>query len=226
MKRFRFVFFLLTLISLSSCIEIIDDLSINSDGSGTFKYNINLSSSKVKINSLLALDSLDGKKVPSINEISLKINRVVDSLELQDGISNVSFESDYNNFLFKLKCDFSSLESLQIAIKNVVRAEVKGETFPELEYEWIHFESDTLIRSVPQITIKKTNDLKPEDIKLLKQGKYTSITRFDKEIIDFENINAHLSKSKKAIMVKTDAYSLVQFPNLLDNSIYLVKSEN
>lgn len=226
MKRFKFIFFLITLISLSSCIEIIDDLSLNSDGSGTFKYNINLSSSKVKINSILALDSLDGKKVPSINEVSLKINRVIDSLEVQDGISNVSFESDYKNFLFKLKCDFSSLESLQVAIKNVVRAQVKGETFPELEYQWIHFENDTLSRSVPQITIKKINELKAEDIKLLQQGKYTSITRFDKEIIDFENINALLSKSKKAIMVKTDAYSLIQFPNLLDNSIYLVKSEN
>jgi hypothetical protein len=216
---------MLSLLSLSSCIEIIDDLSLNSDGSGTFKYNINLSSSKVKINSILALDSLDGKKVPSINEISFKINRVIDSLELQDGISNVTFESDYDNFLFKLKCDFSSLENLQMAIKNVIKAEVKGETFPELEYEWIHFEDDTLSRSVPQITIKKASELKTEDIKLLQQGKYTSITRFDKEIVEFENISAVLSKSKKAIMVKTDAYSLIQFPNLLDNSIYLVKSE-
>ena len=54
---------------LSACIEILDDIKFNADGSGTFKYTINLSSSKVKINSILALDSLDGKKVPSKNEI-------------------------------------------------------------------------------------------------------------------------------------------------------------
>ena len=66
------------LITLSSCIEIIDDISFNEDGSGTFKYNINLSSSKVKINSALALDSIDGKKVPSRLEIEAKIGDVID----------------------------------------------------------------------------------------------------------------------------------------------------
>lgn len=226
MKTFKLFFAFISLLSLVSCIEIIDDLSISEDGSGTFKYNVNLSSSKVKINSLLALDSLDGKKVPSINEIRLKINRVIDSLELKEGISNVAFESDYNNYLFKLSCDFSSLDMLQNAIKDVIRGEIKGKTFPELDYEWLHFENDTLSRSVPQITVKKASDLKSEEITLLKNGKYTSITRFEKEVADYQNINALLSKSKKAIMLKTDTYSLLLHPNLLDNSIYLVKSEN
>ena len=59
-------FIFLVLFGLSSCIEIIDDLSLKSDGSGTFKYSVNLSSSKIKVNSILALDSIDGKKVPSM----------------------------------------------------------------------------------------------------------------------------------------------------------------
>ena len=74
---------------LSSCVEIIDDLSLNEDGSGTFKYNVNLSSSKVKINSILALDSLNGKRVPSISEISDRINEVTELLKTKEGISNV-----------------------------------------------------------------------------------------------------------------------------------------
>ena len=37
------------------------------------KYTVNLSSSKVKIGSILALDSLDGKKVPSLDEIKQKV---------------------------------------------------------------------------------------------------------------------------------------------------------
>ena len=51
----------------------MDELTIHDDGSGTLKYAINLSSSRVKVNSILALDSLDGKKVPSIEEIKTKI---------------------------------------------------------------------------------------------------------------------------------------------------------
>ena len=53
---------ILLLFLLSSCIEIIDDISMNNDGSGTFKYSINLSQSKVKVNSYLALDSINGEK--------------------------------------------------------------------------------------------------------------------------------------------------------------------
>lgn len=52
----------------------MDELTIHDDGSGTLKYVINLSSSRVKVNSILALDSLDGKKVPSIEEIKTKVS--------------------------------------------------------------------------------------------------------------------------------------------------------
>ena len=66
----------ISIFSLGSCIEIFDDLTIHNDGTGTLKYNINLSSSKLKINSILALDSLDGKKVPSIAFIKEEIARI------------------------------------------------------------------------------------------------------------------------------------------------------
>ena len=73
----KYLLFILTIAILSSCIEISDDLTLNNDGSGTLRYKINLSASKVKVNSILALDSLDGKPVPSKTEISAKINEFV-----------------------------------------------------------------------------------------------------------------------------------------------------
>ena len=77
MKITSFIGLLVILFSFNSCIEIIDDISIKNDGSGTLKYTVNLSSSKIKINSILALDSLEGKKVPSLSEIQeLKLKRV------------------------------------------------------------------------------------------------------------------------------------------------------
>ena len=69
-----FLFCLSLILLLSSCIELIDDLTIHNDGSGTFKYTMNLSSSKIKVNSILALDSINGKKVLSKAEIKSKIN--------------------------------------------------------------------------------------------------------------------------------------------------------
>lgn len=217
------LFSLITL--LSSCIEIIDDLSLNDDGTGTFKYNVNLSSSKVKINSLLALDSLDGKKVPSLDEIKQSIDRIMDEFREQPGISNVSMDADYNDYIFKFHCEFTTVEVLQDAIKEVVKKETKEEYSSGLSYDWVSFDGDLMSRSVPQITIRKSSEINQNDVALLKEGSYTSITRFSRAIERSDNEKAMISKNGKAIMIRTDPYSLIQNHQLLDNNIYLVKSE-
>jgi len=225
MKVFVYSIFSILLFSLSACIEIIDDLTINEDGSGTFKYTVNLSSSKIKVNSILALDSLDGNKVPSLMEIKKKLSELTLSLKEKEGISNVVFSADYDNFIFKMTCDFRSLTVLQNAVKELAIKENKGKDIPELQKEWLTFENDTLIRSIPKITMIKANKINKRDSELLKEGNYTSITRFSKEVEDFNNESAKLSKNKKAIMIRTNAYSLTRNPQLLDNLISLKKQE-
>jgi hypothetical protein len=223
----KFVPFALILIfSLSSCIEIIDDLSIKSDGSGTFKYTVNLSSSKIKVNSILALDSIDGKKVPSIDEIKQKIVQFVKTLEAQDGISNVKVEENYTDFIFKFQCDFTGVAALQDGLKQSIVILTKEKSIPQLEHNWLTWDGNKLIRSIPEITGKKINELEDIDIELLKKGSYTSITRFDKTVEKFENQSAQLSKSKMAVMVKTDTYRLKGNQDILENTIYLNTSKN
>lgn len=222
MKVLRYLLVLMLFASLTSCLEVIDDVSLKNDGSGTYKYTVNLSSSKVKINSLLALDSIDGHKVPTIDEIKQRINRVISTLESKPGISNVQMEANYDDYLFKLSLDFKSLDDLEDAIKTIVKEESVGKEIPELEHNFITMSANCLRRSVPVISIEKTNSIKASDRDLLKEGSYTSITRFTREIESFENENAKLSKNKMAIMLRTDPYSLTQNPQLLDNTIYLV----
>lgn len=206
----------------TGCIEIIDDLTLNEDGSGTFKYHVNLSSSKVKVNSILALDSLDGKKVPSLDEIKSRIDHISQSLREQPGITRVDVDANYTDFILKISCDFNSLSALQIAIKNVVKEESKKQDLDQLEHEWVSFDKGVMKRSIPQITIRQSKKLNDADQDLLKTGTYTSITRFNKEIASFENNEAMISKNKKAILIKTNPHALTVNPNLLDNTIVLV----
>ena len=98
----KFIFPIIVISLLSSCIELIDDITLHNDGSGTFKYSINLSSSRLKVNSILALDSLDGKKVPSMGEIKNKISAFTTALKSQNGLSNVRSEFDEANLILKL----------------------------------------------------------------------------------------------------------------------------
>lgn len=222
MKTLRYLTLFLVPI-LTGCIEIIDDLSINEDGSGTFKYTINLSSSKVKVNSILALDSLDGKKIPTTNDISMEINEFIEQLKNQEGIYNVTMSSDFDNFIFKFSCDFTSLEYLQKGLKLVIKEQIKTKEIDEIDYHWLTFEDDVLKRSIPTITVKKAQEINREDSDLLRSGSYTSITRFYTEVSSSANVNSVISKNRRAVMVKTDPFSLIQNQHILDNTISLSK---
>lgn len=211
---------------LGSCIEIIDDLSIKMDGSGTFKYTVNLSSSKIKVNSILALDTIDGKKVPSIDEIKQKIDQFVKTLDAQNGISNVKVEGNYNEFIFKFQCDFTNVALLQDGLKQSIVIISKEKSIPELEHNWLSWDGNKLVRSIPEVTGKKINEIEQSDIELLKKGSYTSITRFEKPVEKYENQAAQLSKSKMAVMVKTDTYRLKENQDILENTIYLTSGKN
>jgi hypothetical protein len=217
---------LITLFSLNSCIEIFDDLTIHNDGTGTFKYNINLSSSKLKINSILALDSLNGVKVPSIEVVKSEIARIKSKFELKMGISNVTIESNFTDFIFKIKCDFTNVGNLQTAIKEIVSEENLLKNIDDLSHNWVSWEGQKLTRNIPDISFKTTKELTANEIELLTQGKYTSITRFDRPIEKFDNQTGKLSASKMAIMLQTNTYSLIQNAKLLENTIYLSPLKN
>ena len=60
----------------------------------------------------------------------------------------------------------------------------------------------------------------------LKQGKYISVTRFDRPIEKFDNALAKVTPAKLAIMLQTDMYSLIQNAKLLENTIYLSPLKN
>jgi hypothetical protein len=222
------VFVLLTflLLGLTSCIEIIDDITVNNDGSGTFKYAINLSSSKLKINSILSLDSLNGKKVPSILEIQRKLTEFKTKLSEKSGIKNVTIESNFTEYIFKLQCEFSSVAALQNALKETISEEIKDKNLTELQHNWLAWDGIKLIRSIPDITVKKTNDFKQEDIDLMKKGSYTSISRFERAVEKCENPAAAISKSKLAVKIRTTPYLLTQNANILENTIYLIPNKN
>jgi hypothetical protein len=221
MKFWTFSLLFFCALSLSSCIELIDDIKINNDGSGTLKYTVNLSSSKVKVTSILALDSVNGIRVPSISELNERIADFQKKLDTKPGISNVTVESDFENFVFKLRCDFTSVTALQTAIKEVVRDELRDKNVPELDAIWLNWDGQKLVRSIPEISVKKTTEFQQEDIVLLKQGTYTSITRFERPVDHYDNPSAQISANKMNVMIKTNPHALSQNTSLLDNIIYL-----
>ncbi len=219
MKKKNFLI-VCVLFLLSSCVDIFDDITLHADGSGTFKYTVNLSASKIKINSILALDSVDGKKVPKLPEIKEKIAAYIKKLEGKSGISNVKMDANYSDFVFKFSCDFTNVTNLQTAIKDVIKEEIKEKNDPLFSETWFTWDGKTLVRNIPNISAP-LHKLKAEDQEALKTGKYIAVSRFDKEVKSVDNTKAVISPSKKAVKVETTTHSVATQPSLLKNTVTL-----
>ncbi len=213
MKYFYFLF----IFFLTSCIEIIDDLKINNDGSGTFKYTLNLSSSKIKVKSILSLDSLYGEKIPKENNIKQKITELKNKLKQQEGITNVIVTEDYVNYIFKVQIDFLNVENLEKGLKNVFSQNENN------QQDWISFKNKTLLKRVPIFYLDEIKKFGEKEIDKLKTGTQTSITRLESKIDTFENDLSIRSKSNMSLMIKTTPDMLLMNKSILDNKIILEK---
>jgi hypothetical protein len=176
----------------------------------------------VKVNSILKLYSLDGKKVPKLPEIKSKINEFKLVLSKQPGISNVKMETNDVEFIVKLQCDFTNLANLQEGIKNAILSMNSDVLNSEsINHNWVSLNGNKLVRTVPNLSLKRLSEVKQSDLDLLKTGTYTTISRFAKTVQKSENTNASISKSGMAVMLKANMYSLTKNPKLLENTIYL-----
>ena len=220
------LFSTLLLLLLSSCIELIDDLTIHNDGSGTFKYVLNLSASKIKVNSILALDSIDGKKVPSLNEISEKLNSFALNLKTQPGITNVSMVINEEDLIVKFSCDFASINEFHNALRAAILFMNNGKEIKELNQNWLSWDGKILKRNIPLLSLTISEELKETELDLLKTGSYTSINRFDRPIDHVEKPETKLNPSKTASMLKVNTFDLQNNYSLIENTIYLTPIKN
>ena len=225
MNKLLFFFISLPLL-FSSCIELIDDLTVHNDGSGTFKYTLNLSASKIKVNSILALDSLDGKKVPSMAEIKAKANSFAANLKTQLGITNVTMSVNDADLIIKLSFDFNSVLNFKNGLEAAVTSIRNSKPGEELNHNWISWDGKILKRNIPLMSLTISEQLKETDLDLLKTGSYTTICRFDRAIDKVEQSNTKINPTRTAAMLKVNTYDLQKNNSLLDNCIYLTPLKN
>lgn len=217
----RILFILSLCLIFGSCVDIFDEIMIHTDGSGTYKYTVNLSASKVKINSILALDSVDGKRVPKLPEIKDRIEEYRKKLEDKDGISNVKVDANYDDFLFKISLDFESVAALQAGIKEIIKENIEDKNEPSLNENWLTWDGKNLVRSIPNFK-NFVLKLKPEDQEKLKEGKYNAVSRFDKAVLKCDNPEALISPSKTAVLIKSNTYNVATNPSVMKNTIQIV----
>ena len=208
--------------SLSSCFDIIDEITVKNDGSGEFKLTVNMSKSKSKIASIMLLETFRDYKVPSEEEVEVFINDLVVFLNESEGITGVMKTVDFEEFIFTLKFNFDSVQSINKAIENLtVRIAGKPESF-SLRYDYDRTTKQFIRLYTPNKVDQQNYDkFEEEDKSMFNTAFYISICRFEQNITSCTNKKAKISKSGKAVMLRTPATDIMEGNSNLTYTIQL-----
>lgn len=208
------------LFTLSSCFDFIEELNLNDDGSGNMTLTINLSKSKTKIASLMFLDSVNGHKIPGKEDIQTALDEAVTYLKKETGISQVVKKADFDNYIFSVSCHFTSVNSINDIVTELLSKQKVKPFTSSYNYDKNNnvFSLNYKYNDESKLQFNK---LKADDKKIFEDAFYTSIYRFETEIEAYTNNSAKLSKSKKAVMLRTAATNLIHGKTDLTNKIQL-----
>jgi len=220
---YKFLFFILLIPILSSCFEIVEEINLRNDGTGDVVLTINLSQSKTKVASVMLLDSVQGYKVPSKQKIQQELAEAVAYLKKSEGISNVKSTSDFNNYIATISFTFKDVSNINNITRNILaRQKIKATNTSSYSFNKA---TKTFSRKYQAIGTAKSefNKLKNQDKAVFNGAMYTSIYRFESPVTNVTNPASNLSKTKKAVMLKSSITNLINGKINVSNQIQLSK---
>ena len=214
------------LLICTSCFEILEEINLNADGSGSMLVTLNMSKSKTKLASIMLLDSINGYKIPTEDDMNEAMKDVVGHLEKTEGISNIEKTKDLDNYVFTIACDFKQVENINDIFKELIQKQNKngGTSFTTENFSF-NGGTGTFQRNFRyDSSIKKSfATLNKEDKKIFDEASYTCIYRFKEAVQSVSNENAKISPNQKAVMLKIDAMSFITGAKNVQNKIQLTR---
>lgn len=223
-KIVSFSLLLFSVLLCTSCFDILEEISLKADGSGSVLLTVNMSKSRTKLASIMLLDSVNGYKVPSEDDINESLKDVISHLEKTEGITNIKQTKDFDNYIFSVSCDFKNIASLNGITKDLIR---KQNTTGKTNFNTTNFSYDSNSNVFERHfrydqSIKKSfYYLKKEDRKVFNDASFVSIYRFENTVKTVSNSSSKISPNKKAVMLKLNAMSLILGEKSIQNKIQL-----
>jgi len=220
---YQLLLFIVLVPTLSSCFQVIEELTMHNDGTGDVLLTINLSQSKTKVQSVMLLDSINGYKVPSKQKIQQELNEAVNYLRKSEGISNVKSTTDFNNYIATISFSFKDVSNINNITKNILaQQKIKAPNNSSYSFNKV---TKLFNRKYQPVGTAKTeyNKLKSKDKAVFNGATYTSVYRFDSPVTNTSNPASNISKSGKAVMLKSSILDLINGKINVSNQIQLSK---
>jgi hypothetical protein len=218
MKR---LWFIIPLFSLTSCFEAVEEISMKKDGSGSFSYILNFSQSRAEINAALKMDSFMGTKLPNLSDIRSSIAEAKRRLENSPGISGVTLQEDYVNYILQIKGNFSSIDKMNNAAKNI--SVQMGADEKVVMGSFNYTSNDSSFRRLVSVALDEKYIRWAEKLlgNMASKATYTMVIKNERTAAKVTNPLAKISPSGKAVMLRTNARDILKDLTLVNMVIWL-----
>lgn len=220
MNIFKYLFLFCVFLSLTSCFDIIDKISLKADGSGEYAVILNASKSKTRLQSISKMETINGKKVPKKSEIESKVNQASNIFKSIPGISNVKTSLDFDNFIIKLSCNFKKIENINAGLDRLKARNIIGKTVPTQLYKQ-NVAEKTFIRNKTGSYKNDYDKLSKADKEVFSDATYTSILQFENVIKSQTNNSYTVSPNKKAMKLNGNILDFILQKKQIQNTISL-----
>ena len=215
---FRCLLFLLPLLLLTSCFDILDKVNAKADGSGEYSLILNASKSKTRLASISKMETVNGKKVPKKSEIEAKINEAARIFKSVPGISNVKTSMDFDNYVIKLSCNFKKIENVNAGLEQLKAKNILGKMIPTQIYMH-HPAKKSFTRNKINTFKSDYYKLSTADKEIFNNAKYTSVLQFENMIKSQSNSSYQLAPNKKAIKLEGNILDFILQKKQIQNTI-------
>ncbi len=214
--KIKMILGLTILFSLSSCFEIIEELDLKKDHSGDFTYTLNMSASRLELNTILKLDSFKGRAIPSAKDITADMDKAILLIRQSSGINKAVYTKNWEDYIFEFKIGFDSLAALDRALNQTYQKLSKSK---EPLKDRLLMANGRLKRTSRLNRLSWLKKLNSKEIQDLSKANYTCVYRFQEKIKSQSNTHANTSKNGMASLLKSDIKSLLKQQKTVANTI-------
>lgn len=205
----------------SSCFEIIEEVNLNNDGSGSFCLTINMSQSKMDINAMLLLDSINGRPIPKVDDMKKLLIDMEATLQKDSGLSNIKVSKNWDDYIFSISGNFNDIKALNEAIRTTYSLIKKPDASTVAMKDNFSFSQKIFKRLYHLDLVSDYQSLPEKDKLVFKNAKYTSVYRFKSPVSACSNPGALKSKSGTSVMLKANISDILSNSKSIANSITL-----
>ncbi|TNE61651.1 MAG: hypothetical protein EP344_05785 [Bacteroidetes bacterium] len=147
-KHFYLSFLAVTALTLSGCLHIVEELTVKSNGSGSYTMTLDMSEMKSMMDMFQGMasdstDAADGAEAEAdsgMGEMGTQLSAVAQSLEGISGITNIQEINDTSLFKFGYSFDFADINALNKAMRIINKEKYESKVDEVFKFSGKNFE--------------------------------------------------------------------------------------